>query len=740
MKKAEEYCNKCNKYGHNRSRCPDSRRSGQGQGQGQRRSQGQGQHRDSMSGYNTPPVLGMMPMGMMPMGMPMGMMPSMGMMPMQQYPQFYPGMGMGPGMYEQDFALESHEAVPIELDINFWSRLGVRNLLQTIETVYEEYRNFMFGNMMQGGLVDKLPLTTGLCKRQTHTNPQSNTDMGLCFIAVGTVSRILQHKCKVMLKGKTGLFLCADILKVVGDLEHHTTDDIDLVLLAKHENEDDITRKIFAQQVGAFIKSCLEVKREKSLESVTAKAVIEGNERLTYSCVDATMRGPGVCGENLESKNVKVVLGDTEEPRRKVKLIDITYSTHDPKIDKLYSRVRSYTIRGGLLFFYLDVHVALMEYVYIIYKNVRQCREFVARGGVHTVGDDSSRQGNMTGKLLTQLKEHADRKKAQVSELGKEATVAVVADCASAACFLENLTEYEQKTMFKFSKSAFLCASIIADLPEYKGANLSMERKQHLRKRIVLMQFRELSSYGVVPKKFSSVMSQSYDVLSEMLDDVILQQTDREHFEGVEMHQHLAQRLHAVELLPKGRMDTRFNRPVARFNIESVPLFELPQMIPEELVSPASARSSASLTSSGELSVPENERHQLWRKKHKAYKKLTKKQKIARRQFLKNRSWAVKKEQEQRPEHGAVAASLVLPNFDEWTSSDSGTFGFKSPRTSNSPQSAKGSNSDSADAADAADAAEGGKIIKNNKTKTRYKRRTKTRKYITKKHYIKRKK
>ena len=135
MKKAEEYCNKCNKYGHNRSRCPDSRRSGQGQGQGQRRSQGQGQHRDSMSGYNTPPVLGMMPMGMMPMGMPMGMMPSMGMMPMQQYPQFYPGMGMGPGMYEQDFALESHEAVPIELDINFWSRLGVRNLLQTIETV-----------------------------------------------------------------------------------------------------------------------------------------------------------------------------------------------------------------------------------------------------------------------------------------------------------------------------------------------------------------------------------------------------------------------------------------------------------------------------------------------------------------------------------------------------------------------------------------------------------------------------
>jgi hypothetical protein len=191
--------------------------------------------------------------------------------------------------------------------------------------------------------------------------------------------------------------------------------------------------------------------------------------------------------------------------------------------------------------------------------------------------------------------------------------------------------------------------------------------------------------------------------------------------------------------MPKGRMNTRFNRPVAGFDVESVPFFELPQMIPEELVSPASARSSASLTSSGELSVPENERHQLWRKKHKAYKKLTKKQKTARREFLKNRSWAVKKEQEQRPEHGAVAASLVLPKFDEWTSSDSGTFGFKSTRTSNSPQSAKDSKSGS-DSADAADAAEGGKIIKNKKTNTRYKRRTKLRKYITKKHYIKRKK
>jgi hypothetical protein len=729
MKKAEEYCDKCHKYGHNRSRCPSNRRSGQGQRRGA----------FAMSGYNEPPVLGNRPTAM-PMGMPM----QWSAVP-QQHQQFYPGIGMGMGMgmgtdagmhkqkeqeEPEDFALETYEAVPIELDANFWSRMGVRNLQQTVEDVYEEYRNFMFGNMMQGGLVDKLPLTTGLCKRQHLENPQSNYDMGMCFIAVGKVSRILQSKCKVMLKGKTGLYLCADILKVVGELEHQTTDDIDLVILAKHENEYDITRKIFAQQVGVFIKSCLDYKREKSLENaalmsgVGGKAVIEGNERLTYSCMDAVMRGPGVCGKDLESKNVKVILGDTEVPRRKVKLVDITYSTYDEEIDKLYSRVRSYNIRGGLTFFYLDVRIALMEYAYIIYKNVRQCREFVASGGVHAVGDDTSRLGKMTGKLLTRLKEHADRKKTEA------ANVEVAVDCASAACFLDNLTEYEQKTMFKFSKSAFLCASIIADLPEYEAVELSMERKQHLRKRIVLMQLRELSEYGIVPKKFSSVMSQTYDVLNEMLDDVILQQTERERYEGAEMHQHLSERLRAIELPPKGRMETRFNRPVAGFNVEAVPFFELPQMIPGELVSPPSGRSSASLTSSGELSVPDNEKHKLWRKKHKAYKKLTKKKRIARREFLKNRSWAVRREEQEQQTHEPHIAPTLGSKFHELTSSDSGSFGYDTPRTSFSitPESDKDKNND--------DAAEGGKIIKNKKPKSRSNRRTKgrskTRKHIKK--------
>jgi hypothetical protein len=328
----------------------------------------------------------------------------------------HPGMAMG--MYHQeqpgdaqDFRVESYHADPVELDENFWYGMGIEDINQVIENVYQEYRNFMFGNSMQGGLVDKLPLTTELCKKQNLENPQSNYDMGLCFIAVGIASRILHQKCRVMLKGKTGLYLCADMLKVAGDLRNQTTDDIDLVILAKHDSEDDITRKVFAQQVGAFITACLEYKREMSLESSFSQAVAEGNQRLTYSCVDVVLRGPGVCGKQLESKNVKVSLGDTAAPRKKVKLVDITYSTYDPVIDKLYSRVKRHNIGGVLSFFYLHVDVALMEYVYIIYKNVRQCREFVASGAAVERLEE---------------REHPDPR----------------AHCDSAACFLSKFTQF----------------------------------------------------------------------------------------------------------------------------------------------------------------------------------------------------------------------------------------------------------------------------------------------------------
>ena len=684
MKKAEGPCEICHKYGHKRSKCPTHRDRGL-------------QHRDAgaaMAGYNGPPVLGYGPMHM---GMPMmPMMPMMAQWPVfpgqHLHPQFYPGMYVYVEEEPPDLMLESTTPVPVEVDENFWAAMNVRNFQETIESVYQDYRNFMFGNMLQGGLVDTLPLVTGLCKRQSLENPQSNYDMGMCFIAVGKVSRILQHKCKVMLKGKTGLYLCGDIYSVLGDLEHHTTDDIDLVILARHTDQGDVTRKVFAQQVGAFIKSCLDLKREKLLETAeqvpveTREVVKKGCERLTYSCVDVGMRGPGVCGTELESKNVKVVLGDTEKPRNKVKLVDITYSTYDAEIDKLYSRVGAYTIRVGLTFFYLDVHIALMEYVYIIYKNVRQCREFVAKGGVRAIVTDS-REGSTSGKVLKRLSELSKKKELMAEKRGDKAGEAGEAavdvrevDCASARCFLDNLTEYEQKTMFKFSKSAFLCASIIADLPEHDSSRLSLVQKQHLQKRIVLMQVRELASYGIIPKKFSTVVSQTYDVLHEMLDDVILQQNERERYHAAQMHEHLAERLLAIEHPSKERMQTRFTGPVAGFDTQQLPFFELPQMIPQELVSPASTRSSVSLTSNGELSVPEDERHSLWRQKHKAYKKLTKKQRRARKKFLKNRSLQLR---QQSPESGASASHGLYRESEklhDLTSSSSGTVGFYTPK------------------------------------------------------------
>jgi len=721
MKKAEEYCEICHKYGHKRSRCPTHR---------DRRREHHGAV--AMAGYNEQPVLANWPMHM---GMPM----------MAQWPVFqgqYPHPHMHPQFYPSmyveeeppDLMLESTTPVPVEVDENFWAAMNVRNFQETIESVYEDYRNFMFGNMMQGGLVDKLPLTTSLCKRQNLENPQSNYDMGMCFIAVGRVSRILQHKCKVMLKGKTGLYLCGDIYSVLGDLEHHTTDDIDLVILARHAGQGDVTRKVFAQQVGAFIKSCLDFKRAKSIESAerapdkTREVVKRGCERLTYSCVDVVMRGPGVCGTDLESKNVKVVLGDTEEPRKKVKLIDITYSTYDEEIDKLYSRVRAYTIRGGLTFFYLDVHIALMEYVYIIYKNVRQCREFVAKGGVRAIVGDT-REGVMSGKVLKRVHELTKKKELMAKKRGDKAGEAEEAevdvrgvDCASARCFLDNLTEFEQKTMFKFSKSAFLCASIIVDLPDHDSSRLSLVQKQHLQKRIVLMQVRELASYGIIPKKFSSVMSQTYDVLSEMLDDVILQQNERERYHAAQMHEHLAERLLALEHPPKERMQTRFTGPIADFSVEKLPFFELPQMIPQELVSPASTRSSVSLTSNGELSVPEDERHSLWRQKHKAYKKLTKKQRRARKKFLKNRSLQLR---QQSPESGASASQGLYRESEklhDLTSSSSGTVGFYTPRSSLS---------DRGDSPRHDEPAEGGKSKKHYKTRSKS-IRIKTRKNIKK--------
>jgi hypothetical protein len=206
------------------------------------------------------------------------------------------------------------------------------------------------------------------------------------------------------------------------------------------------------------------------------------------------------------------------------------------------------------------------------------------------------------------------------------------------------------------------------------------------------MQLRKLSRYGVIPKIFSSTLSQSYDVLSEMLDDVILQQTSGDQFRGVEMHKHLARRLHASELPVKERMTMRFLRPVGHFDSESVPAFDLQQMIPEVLVSPRSPRTSDSLTSRGHLSGSENDRTKRWRKKHKGYKHLTIKQKRARQKFLKNRREITGPHQQ--AEGVASEAQEVSPLFKDMTSSDSGVLGFRTPMSNISPRSDKNSDGD----------------------------------------------
>lgn len=112
--------------------------------------------------------------------------------------------------------------------------------------------------------------------------------------------------------------------------------------------------------------------------------------------------------------------------------------------------------------------------------------------------------------------------------------------------------------MFKFSKSALLCASLIAESPEYDSEGLDQEEKWALQKRIVLMQLYELSRHGIIPRKFTRVMVQTQDVLEEMLADVILQKREADRFKGAKMHKHTAGRLKAIEVLNSERPITSF--------------------------------------------------------------------------------------------------------------------------------------------------------------------------------------
>jgi hypothetical protein len=383
----------------------------------------------------------------------------------------------------------------------------------------------------------------------------------------------MERKCKIILKGKTGLFLCADILGKSGDLEGVTTDDIDLLILAKQTGNLDQSRKIFAQQVGAFITLCLQMKPRNT------EAAKRGEALPIHKCSDVIIRGDGICGTSLESKNVKVTLdvGDG----RKLKLVDITYTTYHKDIDRFYTRFSKIDVSLTECYFYLDVKVSIMEYVFIILENVRKCSEHVKR-----TGDTAAKLEEFMPRS-TKEKEQKLRSQQLLAER-RGAPHAASGRFPAAVDFMDNLTDFEQATMFKFSKSALLCASLIAEFPEYESEGLGQEERWALQKRIVLMQLYELSRYGIVPRKFTRVMVQTQDVLEEMLADVILQKRETDRFKGAKMHKHTAERLKAIEVLNSTWPTTSFEP----HHFRRVPMgvavedFDVRQMVDNPLLTP----------------------------------------------------------------------------------------------------------------------------------------------------------
>ena len=466
---------------------------------------------------------------------------------------------------------------------NFWNMFGINDLTSIISYVHDIARDFIKqrrGNDSDGfALARILPLTSQLCKSQATSG--LSEDMSIAFIAVGVLSKIMEHKCKIMVKGKTGIFLCADILNKPGELKGNVTDDIDLIILAKQTSRRDPSRKLFAQQIGAFIQACLQ--RKPSVVGMIKMHEMHPNHPMhqldllpIYKCSDVVIRGEGICGTGLESKNVKVTL-DTRDGR-KVKLVDITYTTYHKDIDRFYTRFSKADL-GGLCYFYLDVKVAIMEYVFIILNNVKHCREFVAQTG-------SPRK--KVEAVVPKTMQETDIKSRNVRFLAERGAVVDDRRLPKARDFLDNLTDFEQATMFKFSKSAFMCASVIAEFPEYESDGLDQEQRWSLQKRIVLMQLYELSRRGIIPRKFTSVMVETQDVLEEMLSEVILQKRDPKQYRDKKMHQHMSERLKAVELLGKPRPGIVFDK----FRSSKVPGalvaedFDIDQFVDNPLGSP----------------------------------------------------------------------------------------------------------------------------------------------------------
>jgi hypothetical protein len=474
----------------------------------------------------------------------------------------------GPELFPIQRVDSLQDNTEISLLPDFWHIFGIDDTLKLAQFVLSTAKI----NERPRPELDRrtFPLVTELFKNQA--TPQQSTDMFICFTAVGVLSKLMERKCKIVLKGKTGLFLCADILGKSGDLAGVTTDDIDLLILAKQFGTLDQSRKIFAQQVGAFITLCLRA-NQKNAESVKG-----GEASPIHKCADVIIRGDGICGTSLESKNVKVTLdvGDGV----KLKLVDITYTTYHKDIDRFYSRFSMVDVSREECYFYLDVKVSIMEYVFIILENVRKCSDHVKKTG--------SPASKLEEFLPRSTKEKEQKQRSQQLLVERRIVPQTSSRFPAAVDFMDNLTDFEQSTMFKFSKSALLCASLIAESPEYESEGLDQEQKWVLQKRIVVMQLYELSRYGIVPRKFTRLIAQTQDVLEEMLSDVILQKREVDRFKGAKMHKHTANRLKAIEVLNSAWPITSFEPHRYR----RVPMgvaaedFDIRQMVDNPLFTP----------------------------------------------------------------------------------------------------------------------------------------------------------
>ncbi len=492
--------------------------------------------------------------------------------------------------------LEGHvETLDIPFVQTFWFMFGIHDYHELYELA-SKVHSIARANMRSRDTRGNLALTFEMFKKQETS--QQTEDMFISFAAIGVLSKLFESKCKILVKGKTGLFLCADILRKYGELRSVVTDDIDLVILAKQTSARDPSRKIFAQQVGAFITLCLREKFNtvsRSGASASASGAASGPRSrkepifvrskdvapCIYRCSDIIVRGQGICGTSVESRNVKVSF-DVGNGKY-VKIIDITYTTYHKQIDRLYSRFAKADISRDVSYFYLDVRDSIMEYVFIILDNVTRCDEYVKTHGTPAV----------------RLKETMPMVAKKLED--RAAAASAAASCGSpgalpcAADFMDNLSDFEQATMFKFAKSAHLCASIIAEFPEFHDDSHSQQQKWELQKIIVMMQLYELSRHEIIPRKFTRVMIQTQDLLQEMVSEVILhKQDDPAVLVATKPHRRLTDRLQSVQSFKDAHPRTSFDT----YRFGNVPLgvhlstFDIRQIVDNPLTSPDASPTS----------------------------------------------------------------------------------------------------------------------------------------------------